>query len=292
MTNLDQLRTFLSAYRLGSLSKAADALGITQPAASGHIKALEAALEKPLFVRAARGVEPTAAAHALANEIAAPLDAISAALETVKARSPHLSGAVDITGPPEFLTEALAPKLAALTELGLTLRLHPGDRARIYQLLRDGVAELAITASTPNDRSLGYAEVARERFVLVAAPSFARKIAGRTMNAALLSALPAIAYDQDLPLIREFARHVFRKEVSPQRIATAPDLRLARAFVQAGIGWSVLPDYLCTDGLAAGTLTLLLPEDAGPENPLHLVWTKGALRHPRIAAARRALLEL
>jgi DNA-binding transcriptional LysR family regulator len=291
MTQLDQLRTFLAAYRLGSLSKAADALGITQPAASGHVKGLEAALEKPLFVRAARGVEPTAAAHALAGEIAAPLDAIGVALETAKARSPHLSGAVHIAGPPEFLTEALAPKLAALTDMGLTLRLHPGDRARIYQLLNDGIAELAITASTPNDRGLGYVELARERFMLVAAPSFARRIAGRMIDAALLSLLPAIAYDEDLPLIREFGRHVFRAELTPSRIAIAPDLRLARAFVQAGIGWSVLPDYLCADGLATGTLTLLLPGSVGPENPLHLVWPKGALRHPRIAAARRALLE-
>ena len=291
MTQIDHLRTFLAAYRLGSLSKAAEALGITQPAASGHLKALEASLEKPLFTRAARGVEPTASAHALAVEIAGPLDAIGAALETVKARSPHLSGAVHIAGPPEFLTEAFAPKLARLTELGLTLRLHPGDRTRIYQLLADGVADLAVTASTPTDRALGYAELARERFVLVSAPSLARRIAGRTVDAALLSALPAIAYDEDLPLIREFGRHVFRAELTPPRAAIAPDLRLARAFVQAGMGWSVLPDYLCAAPLGAGTLTTLLPEGIGPENPLHLVWPKGALRHPRIAAARRALLE-
>lgn len=291
MAQLDQLRTFLAAYRSGSLSKAAVALGITQPAASGHIKTLEAALEKPLFTRAARGVEPTAAAHALAAEIAGPLDAIGAALETVKARSPHLSGAVHIAGPPDYLTEAMAPKLAKLTELGLSLRLHPGDRARIYQLLADGVADLAIAASTPADRALGYAELARERFVLVAAPSFARRIAGRAVDAALLSSLPAIAYDEDLPLIREFGRHVFRAELTPPRAAIAPDLRLARAFVQAGLGWSVLPDYLCAAPLAAGALTTLLPDSVGPENPLHLVWPKGALRHPRIAAARRALLE-
>jgi DNA-binding transcriptional LysR family regulator len=292
MSQIDQLRTFLAAYRLGSLSKAAEALGITQPAASGHVKALEAALEKPLFTRAARGVEPTPAAHSLAAEITTPLDAVAAALETVKARSPHLTGAVHITGPPEYLTEALAPKLAALTALGLSLRLHPGDRTRIYQLLADGVADLAITASTPTDRALGFAEIARERFVLVAAPSLARRIAGRAVDAALLSSLPVVAYDEDLPLIREFARHVFHCELNPPRAAIAPDLRLARAFVQTGIGWSVLPDYLCDAAFEAGTLAPLLPPHLGPENPLHLVWPKGALRHPRIAAARRALLDL
>lgn len=164
-------------------------------------------------------------------------------------------------------------------------------RARVHQLLANGVADLAVTASTPTDRALGYADLARERFVLFAAPSLARRIAGRTVDAALLSTLPAIAFDVDLPLIREFGRHVFRGELTPPRAAIAPDLRLARAFVEAGIGWSVLPDYLCAALLAAGTLTTLLPESVGRENPLHLVWPKSALRHPRIAAARRTLLE-
>ncbi len=38
MSHLSHLRTFLEAYRSGSFSKAAELLGITQPAASQHIQ--------------------------------------------------------------------------------------------------------------------------------------------------------------------------------------------------------------------------------------------------------------
>ncbi len=41
MSHLSHLRTFLEAYRSGSFSKAAELLGITQPAASQHIQSLE-----------------------------------------------------------------------------------------------------------------------------------------------------------------------------------------------------------------------------------------------------------
>ncbi|MEM9949750.1 MAG: LysR family transcriptional regulator [Cyanobacteria bacterium P01_D01_bin.36] len=62
MSYFPQLRTFMAAYRLGSLTKAAEHLGITQPAVSQQIRTLEAQIKKPLFVRHARGIVPSAMA--------------------------------------------------------------------------------------------------------------------------------------------------------------------------------------------------------------------------------------
>ena len=59
MSHLSHLRTFLEAYRSGSFSKAAELLGITQPAASQHIQSLETLVGKRLFIRQARGVTAT-----------------------------------------------------------------------------------------------------------------------------------------------------------------------------------------------------------------------------------------
>ena len=69
MNHLVYLRTFLDTYRAGSLTRAAQRLGISQPAASAHIAALEDMLGKPLFLRQARGVAPTAAAGDLARSV-------------------------------------------------------------------------------------------------------------------------------------------------------------------------------------------------------------------------------
>lgn len=45
--SLDLLRSFLTVYRAGSVSAAADLLGLAQPTVTAHVKILEADLERP-----------------------------------------------------------------------------------------------------------------------------------------------------------------------------------------------------------------------------------------------------
>ncbi len=54
--NLEQLRAFLTVVRLGGFRKAADELGLTQPAVTTRIKTLEASLGAELFDRTTSGV--------------------------------------------------------------------------------------------------------------------------------------------------------------------------------------------------------------------------------------------
>src|ERR1700678_1671543 len=62
----DLYRSFLAVLRLGSLSAAGRALGLTQPTVGRHIAMLQAALSgRVLFTRSQSGLMPTAAAHEL-----------------------------------------------------------------------------------------------------------------------------------------------------------------------------------------------------------------------------------
>ncbi|MFX4315554.1 LysR family transcriptional regulator, partial [Enterobacter sp. 63] len=72
--SLVRLRTFIEVYRQRSISGAARALNLTQPAVSQHISGLEVAVGRPLFERQAHGVVPTAAADDLAADIGNSLD--------------------------------------------------------------------------------------------------------------------------------------------------------------------------------------------------------------------------
>ncbi|WP_324695208.1 LysR family transcriptional regulator [Novosphingobium sp. RL4] len=290
MNYLIYLRTFLDTYRAGSLTRAAGRLGITQPAASAHIASLEEMLGKPLFIRQARGVAPTAAADDLARSIASQLDGIEATMGAVRARSSHLSGTVHLVGPAEYLSARIGPALAPLVGEGLRLRIQTGNRERIYAALDEGHADLAVTASPPDGSVHGFAELGRERLVLVAAPAIAERTKARTVTADFLCGLPCIAYDEALPLLHPFFEHVFRKAPDMQAVVTAPDLRILIGMAQAGTGWTVLPDYLCAEALASGQLVELPTTRPGPDNTLYLVWNKTALRHPRVVHVRDFLL--
>src|SRR5215207_9898753 len=65
--NLHQLRVFCTAARLGSFTRAAEALYVGQPAVSQHVAALERALGVPLVYRAGRGVRLTEAGRVAAD---------------------------------------------------------------------------------------------------------------------------------------------------------------------------------------------------------------------------------
>ena len=59
------LRAFLAVKDLGGFHKAADFLGLSQPALSRRIKALESAIGAPLFERSTRKVILTAIGRGL-----------------------------------------------------------------------------------------------------------------------------------------------------------------------------------------------------------------------------------
>lgn len=62
----DQLLTFATVAELGSISRAADALHLTQPAVSGQLKLLQDSFAQPLYRRVGRGIRLTATGEQLA----------------------------------------------------------------------------------------------------------------------------------------------------------------------------------------------------------------------------------
>src|SRR6185295_16635479 len=72
--DLDRLRLFLAIVRSGSMTAAARAVHLTQPAVSRSVQLLEDAIGAPLFVRAGRSIVLTAAGRALVPRAEALLD--------------------------------------------------------------------------------------------------------------------------------------------------------------------------------------------------------------------------
>ena len=247
--SLVQLRTFIEVYRQGSLSEAARTLGTSQPAVSQQIRSLEGQIGRPLFVRSARGAEPTTVGRDLANSIGNSLDDAEAALASLRARSTAVSGTVHIAGPAEYLSERFAASLSQIASNGISVRLHTGGKAAIYRMLADELVDLAITASRPDDRRLDCAPLDTETLVAVAAPKIARQLAANSNLSDALTRTPCIAYDEDRPLLRDWCDENGIDPTSSPLFAVAPDLRLIRSLTEQGGCWSVLPDYLCRDSI-------------------------------------------
>ncbi|MEU4678720.1 LysR family transcriptional regulator [Micromonospora sp. NPDC023737] len=111
------LRSFVTAVRAGSISRAATALGHTQPALSQQLRKLEGVVGRPLLHRSPSGVSPTRAGEELLPYAERILSLSAQALtETGRALTGHCG-----VGLLEDLAASQLPQ--ALADLA---RLHPG----------------------------------------------------------------------------------------------------------------------------------------------------------------------
>ncbi len=288
--SLPRLRTFVEVYRQRSMSGAARTLGMTQPAVSQHIAGLEIAVGRKLFERQVRGVAPTAAADDLAADIGDSLDEAERALSAARARSSDIEGVVQIIGHADFLSEVLAVRLRALLDTGVRVRLHSAHRDLIFQMLVEGHCDLGISAYLVSDPRLRSELIRTEPILAVASPAVADRIEAAKDRGAALAAEPIVAYDFELPLFGEWLAHNRMEAVHPQSAVLSQDLRALRSIVCSGFGWSILPAYMCADAIARGDLRELVPPYGATFLPYYMIWSPAALRHPRIAHARQALV--
>src|SRR5580692_7684761 len=119
MSRSEQLRTFLAVYRARSVTDGARQRGLSQPAVSQQLAALERAVGHPLFVRTPRGVEPTGRAAALYAETASALDQLEVVLSGLEADPSALSTApLRLGSTAEFFSSLVLPRIGA-TDLAL-----------------------------------------------------------------------------------------------------------------------------------------------------------------------------
>ncbi|ARU94479.1 LysR family transcriptional regulator [Tatumella citrea] len=288
MSHLTHLRTFLEVYRRGSISQAAASLGITQPTASLHLQALEMFVGKPLFERQARGVAATAAADELARSVAPQLDSLESKLASYRPGQSS-SSTVHIAGPADFIYYRLADSLTRLMNGDNFFRLQTGNKTVIYQLLESCSIDLAVTASVPDEHQFSYAHLLTERMLLVCSPAVADRL--DSLNSQSLMRVPLIAYDEDLPLIRQAWVALFQQSPELKATFTVPDMRTIKQMIISGHGWSVLPDYHCQQELQEGRLVALTSPDKAPANNLCVVWDKRGVRDPAVARVRDHLLQ-
>ncbi|HVL62786.1 MAG TPA: LysR family transcriptional regulator [Microbacterium sp.] len=287
MPDLGLWRTFLAVHRTGSLSAAARMVGVTQPAVSAQLQALERTVGEQLFVRGARGVAPTVRANELAGRLAGPFDLLAAALTQADPASAAEQPPVRLGGAAELLGEVVAPALAPLIADGVRVNVTPGMPGPLVDALRAGTLDLVIASERPRGRALVAAPLVDETFVLVVSPDIARELDSSEARqgadgAPLLDSIALLAYSDGVPILRRYWRHVFGRRLEREAALTFPALRALRDAAIAGAGVTALPSYLCRAALDSGALVEIFPTVDPPINTLWLVRRPGAAIRPHV----------
>jgi DNA-binding transcriptional LysR family regulator len=193
--DLNLLRLFDAVHRTRNVSRAAELLDLTQPAASQGLTRLRVLLHDPLFMRAAGGVQPTPKAERLALPVRQALATLEQALgetagfEPAEARRTFHLHMSDI-GEGRFLP-ALMTQLRARAP-GVRLQTRPVPRGQITESLDAGRIDFAI-GFLPTVKETQRLVLLKDRYVVLLREGhpFARK---RRSGAALLGALRELEF--------------------------------------------------------------------------------------------------
>lgn len=158
--DLNLLVAFDALLAEGSVTRAAERVGIGQPSMSHALGRLRRLLKDELFVRAADGIRPTPRALALAGPIRDALARIQATLLGSDAFDPGAAERVFLLGMPDSIEVPLLPRLMAHLQQvapGIRLRIRAIDRFEVLaQLDRDrlhlGIAGLLTEGGTQHKR--------------------------------------------------------------------------------------------------------------------------------------------
>jgi len=285
MSYLLHLRSFISVYRHNSISRAALALQLTQPAVSRHIKILEAHLQSQLFTRLPRGLAPTPAAIELERQAGLHLDALEAIIGSGAGQRDAFAGVVHV-GTTSGISRLLLPAWNSLPRYAIRLNLRTMPPPALVKALAERELDMAVTLARIPHKGIDYELLYEGRLQMVCAPAFRDHLS----RSAAPKGLPLIDLQGPVPPLANFWREVFGGNAELPS-AVVPDYQMALEAAAAGVGLAVLPECLCRPLLNAGQLiTLPLPKRA-PQFSLYLARGKGSGAVERVDLCRRQLFD-
>lgn len=184
----------LAVDELGSIGRAAERLGITQPAASARLRSMEARWSLTLVERSARGSHLTVDGRAVAGwagEVMEHIDAMTAGLEALRRdhdRDVRLAASLTVAGflVPAWLGELRIRRPHAAPHLDVV------NSTSVIDRVRRGEVDLGFIETTTLPTDLAHRRVGEDVLAIVVAPGHRWSGRDTPVTAAELAAEPLV----------------------------------------------------------------------------------------------------
>jgi DNA-binding transcriptional LysR family regulator len=272
-----QLHAFCAVVERKSFSQAAEQLGVTQPAVSLQVRALEQRLGQTLLDRSGRRVEPTEAGRRLYRSAQRMLTLEEQLYEEV-ASDGRLAGTLAIgasTGPGAHLVPLLLCEFQR-EHSDLHVALSIWDTQTVIDHVLDRGLELGVVGALRRQRSLEFEPLVRDEIVLAVPPG--HSAAGGSLAVDELK-------DETLIVMQEGAgvRQVVEEELRRAGLrlrGMEPSLELGlqesvKSAIGGGYGVAFISRTAIEGELAAGTLAAARVEGIEPARQIYVVRARG-----------------
>lgn len=289
-----QLRAVRAVAEHGTLSAAADAVGLTPPAIHTQLRILEENLQCKLMVRGgARGARLTAEGQAVLDAEYTIQNALEGCLQQVRALRDGQTGVVVLgvvsTG------KYFAPKLVAMLQQhypDIDVVLRVGNRDMIVRALQQQSIDLAIMGRPPRTPAVTVETIGSHPHVMIAAPD--HPLAGKIeITPDDLLAQTFIAREDGSGTRILMIRYLDRiGDGATYRFIEMGTNETIKQAVIAGLGIAMISQHTVTEELKSGRLATIEPEGLPIERKWYLLQRQDLMVTPAIATVHRFISDL
>lgn len=291
LSDAARLRAFLAVVEHGGFSRAAAALGVTQPTVSSLVAALERRVGSPLVVRSRSGTTPTPAGAALVPHAERLLAVAEEAVRAVDAASSAGRRRLAVAGGEALVTNLLPPALAELRGRlpRLTVTLRAAEPGRALAELRSGEVGCVLmsVAAAPDDVAM--TPVADDTLVLVGSADGPSAVTPVPL-AEVLAGATLVVREAGRADRAEIDALLRQTGVEPAERMVVAGLEAALRAVEAGLGVAMLPGVAVRRELADGRLRAVPVTTPLPRLTYGVGVRRGGPQDPVVAALTRILV--
>ena len=283
MDHIARLKVFLEVAKGQSFTKAGQALGISAPAVSKHIQALEEELKVKLFNRTTRLVNLTEEGALYAERVGKALDDLEEAQNELHDLKACPTGTLKVNAPTAFGSKCLVAPLVAFAKAYPNVTLDVDFDDRHVDILAEGY-DVVLRIGHLEDSSLIARKLAPCPIYVCAAPDFVAAY-GTPKTPEELAALPAIAYSrhntQNIWMYKTPTGELGQTQLQRTLMANHADMMLEAC--KAGIGVCISPIFSCYEALQNGELVQLLPDyTLHPERNFYAIFPQNRYLSTRV----------
>lgn len=280
------LRMLVCILEKGSISKAAQELGVTQSAVSHALDKLREITHDPLFVKSGRGISPTARATELGNQAKSFLSQLQAFSDT-----PHFSPKdIDLTitiAANDLQRDLLLPSLfIKLREQAPKVKLKIiSSGIPSLEMLRDQGCHFAISPRPPNGSDIIHKRLFEDQYVVFYDAK--KRSAPKNISEFLEAEHISVVYDPPRPIaLDEF---LLEKNLRRNFAITVPSFSAIPAFLKDSTMLATLPSMVKVN-LFKDFASANVPVKC-PGMPMYLIWHQKYHKDPTQLWIRKLLIE-
>jgi len=274
---LHQLRIFCKVAELRSVTQAAIALHLTQPAVSIQLRKLQEQFGQPLTEVVGRQLYITD----FGKEIAEMASSVVSSFDEIKYRTQAYSGKltgrlkISVVSTGKYVMPYLLSDFLGLHP-GIDLEMDVTNRTKVIKDLEQNRVDFALVSVLPNQPSVGALPIMPNPLYLVSNPL----LRPATDAYEALQQGPLIYREDGSATRRQMENFIRDKAITARKTLTLTSNEAVKQAVLAGMGYSIMPRIGIRKELLSNELSIIPMDGLPMQTHWNLVWLHGKSFHP------------